>query len=269
MIERMVVVLPTPLRPSRQTHSPGLMSSETPNSTRLEAVGGVDVLEPRAGAVNACLPRGRRGAPPRCWRTSSGAPVGDDAALVQHGDLVRDREHHVHVVLGEQQRQAALAWRCARAARSTRASPGALMPAVGSSSSRMLGSPASAMPSSTCFWAPWLRVRRRSCARRPAGPAARASPRSCRGTGASPTPHMFEAAPAVGDEGGLDVLVDGELREDVGALERARHAHAGRSCAGAMPVMLRPSSSTSPAVRHEMAGDQVEERRSCRRRWAR
>ena len=35
MIERMVVVLPTPLRPSRQTHSPGLISSEMPNSTRL------------------------------------------------------------------------------------------------------------------------------------------------------------------------------------------------------------------------------------------
>ena len=35
MIERMVVVLPTPLRPSRQTHSPGLMSSDIPNRTRL------------------------------------------------------------------------------------------------------------------------------------------------------------------------------------------------------------------------------------------
>ena len=34
MIERMVVVLPTPLRPSRQTHSPASISSETPNSTR-------------------------------------------------------------------------------------------------------------------------------------------------------------------------------------------------------------------------------------------
>ena len=34
MIERMVVVLPTPLRPSRQTHSPGATSSDTPNNTR-------------------------------------------------------------------------------------------------------------------------------------------------------------------------------------------------------------------------------------------
>ena len=35
MTERIVVVLPTPLRPSRQTHSPALTSSEMPNSTRL------------------------------------------------------------------------------------------------------------------------------------------------------------------------------------------------------------------------------------------
>ena len=35
MIERRVVVLPTPLRPSRQTHSPGATSSEMPNSTWL------------------------------------------------------------------------------------------------------------------------------------------------------------------------------------------------------------------------------------------
>ena len=33
--ERIVVVLPTPLRPSRQTHSPAATSSEMPNSTRL------------------------------------------------------------------------------------------------------------------------------------------------------------------------------------------------------------------------------------------
>ena len=32
MIERIVVLLPTPLRPSRHTHSPAPTSSETPNS---------------------------------------------------------------------------------------------------------------------------------------------------------------------------------------------------------------------------------------------
>ena len=34
MIERMVVDLPTPLRPSRHTHSPAATSSDTPKSTR-------------------------------------------------------------------------------------------------------------------------------------------------------------------------------------------------------------------------------------------
>ena len=33
MMLRMVVVLPTPLRPSRPTHSPGATSMETPKST--------------------------------------------------------------------------------------------------------------------------------------------------------------------------------------------------------------------------------------------
>src|SRR5262249_49371785 len=34
MMLRMVVVLPTPLRPSRQTHSPAFTAIETPKSTR-------------------------------------------------------------------------------------------------------------------------------------------------------------------------------------------------------------------------------------------
>src|SRR5262249_35568928 len=34
MMLRMVVVLPTPLRPSRQTHSPAFTAMETPKSTR-------------------------------------------------------------------------------------------------------------------------------------------------------------------------------------------------------------------------------------------
>ena len=34
MIERMVVDLPTPLRPSRQTHSPRSTLSETPKSAQ-------------------------------------------------------------------------------------------------------------------------------------------------------------------------------------------------------------------------------------------
>src|SRR6185437_11656562 len=38
-----------------------------------------------------------------------GLAVRDDAALVQDGDLLRDLEHHFHVVLGEKQGQFALA----------------------------------------------------------------------------------------------------------------------------------------------------------------
>jgi hypothetical protein len=34
--ERIVVVLPTPLRPNRHTHSPAAMSSDMPNNTRLK-----------------------------------------------------------------------------------------------------------------------------------------------------------------------------------------------------------------------------------------
>jgi hypothetical protein len=34
MIERIVVDLPTPLRPSRHTHSPARISTDTPNNTR-------------------------------------------------------------------------------------------------------------------------------------------------------------------------------------------------------------------------------------------
>ena len=38
-----------------------------------------------------------------------GSAVGDDLALVEHGDAVGDGEDHFHVVLGEEQGQPALA----------------------------------------------------------------------------------------------------------------------------------------------------------------
>ena len=53
------------------------------------------------------------------------------------------------------------------------------------------------------------------------------------------------AAPAMGDERRLHVLEHGQLREDVGALERAAHAHAA-DLVRRTPVMSRPSSSTRP-----------------------
>src|SRR5438034_2248505 len=142
MIERMVVDLPTPLRPRRQTHSPAPTSIETPNSTRDSPYAVWISLTSSSGAVTVWQPRGaprlRRGASERwgVWGAGSGPPttigvspalsevdaahlgvgahgrrgaVGDHAALVQHGDLLRDGEDDLHVVLGEQQRQPALA----------------------------------------------------------------------------------------------------------------------------------------------------------------
>src|SRR5438874_7134997 len=144
MIDRIVVDLPTPLRPSRQTHSPVSISIETPNSTRdrpyavwmsRTSSSGPAALTNLRGGPRYGPPRppslGR--APAQPWR-ASGLPddvspalseidaphlgvrahvgrraVGDHAALVQHGDLLRDGENDLHVVLGEQQRQAALA----------------------------------------------------------------------------------------------------------------------------------------------------------------
>ena len=135
----------------------------------------------------------------------------------------------------------------------------ALMPAVGSSSSSMRGSPASAMPSSTCFCAPWLTspaiVSAMSCS----ASVPEQLPRSRRGTAAR-TRSTCRAAAAVGDECGLDVLEHGELGEDVGALERACHAHAAdlvRRDAGDVAALQAHLA----GVGLQMPGDEVEERR--------
>src|SRR5437773_6865883 len=60
MIERMVVDLPTPLRPRRQTHSPAPTSIETPNSTRDSPYAVWISLTSSSGAVT----NRRGGAPP-------------------------------------------------------------------------------------------------------------------------------------------------------------------------------------------------------------
>ena len=44
----------------------------------------------------------------RSPRTSVGAALGDQLALMQDGDLLGDGEHHIHVVLGEEQGELAL-----------------------------------------------------------------------------------------------------------------------------------------------------------------
>src|SRR5438094_2611783 len=64
MIERMVVDLPTPLRPSRQTHSPAPTSIETPNSTRDSPYAVWISLTSSSGAVTNRRGGARHGPPP-------------------------------------------------------------------------------------------------------------------------------------------------------------------------------------------------------------
>ena len=77
----------------------------------------------------------------------------DHPSLMQHRDLLRDREHDLHVVLGEQQGEAALTGEAFEQLDGL-AGFADDIPAVGSSSRRMSGLLASAIPSSTCFWLP-------------------------------------------------------------------------------------------------------------------
>src|SRR5947209_9087866 len=64
MIARMVVDLPTPLRPSRQTPSPAPTSIETPNSTRDSPYAVWISLTSSSGAVTNRRGGGRHGPPP-------------------------------------------------------------------------------------------------------------------------------------------------------------------------------------------------------------
>src|SRR5262249_5927078 len=111
MIDRMVVDLPTPLRPSRHTHSPAWTSMVTPKSTRDSPYAVWISLTSSNGALNADLrsmPLSEIDATHLGIRADvGGGAVGDDPPLVQHRDLLRDREDHLHVVLGEQEREPA------------------------------------------------------------------------------------------------------------------------------------------------------------------
>ncbi len=129
---------------------------------------------------------------------------------------------------------------------------------MGSSSRRISGSSASVMPSSSCFWLPCERKPEVSWAlsRRPT------ASRSASVSGAVEALHRGEqvpAAPAVADEGGLDVLVHGEAREDVGALERPAHAEPAE-VVGRDPGDVALLEDHAPAVGLEVPGDQVEQR---------
>ena len=130
----------------------------------------------------------------------------------------------------------------------SRASRAADMPAVGSSSSRSSGSQASAMPSSSCFWSPWERKPAGLARPGRAGPTERqqrlrllaVEALDAARTGSQPRPRWRQ-------EGGLHVLVDGEPREDVGALERAAHAEPAEVVRREAGDVARRRSTTRPA----------------------
>src|SRR5213594_1003016 len=75
MIERMVVDLPTPLRPSRQTHSPAPTSIETPNSTHDSPYAVWISRTSRSGAVTNRRGGPRHG-PPASSSEGGYAPLG-------------------------------------------------------------------------------------------------------------------------------------------------------------------------------------------------
>ncbi len=52
---RMVVVLPTPFRPSRLTHSPAGDLEGDAEEDLGQAVGGVEVADPQEGLAHACF----------------------------------------------------------------------------------------------------------------------------------------------------------------------------------------------------------------------
>ena len=209
-------------------------------------------------AVNACLPRGRRGAPPRCGEPPPAAPVAMMRPWCSTAIWCAiENTTSMSCSVNSSVRPRSLAMRSSSAIDSCVSC--ALMPAVGSSSSSMRGSPASAMPSSTCFCAPWLTspaieygdVLQRQVLDHLRGLVAELA--------LGHAPHV-EALAAMRDEGGLDVLVHRELGEDVGALEGAGDPHAAdlvRGDAGDVAALQHHLA----AIRLRVPGDQIEERR--------
>ena len=135
MIERIVVVLPMPLRPSSVTISPSPTSRSTSNSTWLRAVARLRACD--ASSIRRLPRRDRRRAPPRLSGSRRRVPVAIMLAIDQHRDAVGQREDRVHVVLDQQHRDFGPS--APQAGRSSAALSAVPSPAIGSSSSSRRG----------------------------------------------------------------------------------------------------------------------------------
>jgi hypothetical protein len=114
MIAFMVVDLPAPLRPISATTSPRRPRSQVKQDLR-GAVPGAEPVDREHGVIASSA---------RCSRSLAGAEidflhlrdvadrcgvaVGDQPAARQHDDAIGEGEHHIHRMLGEQHRDAAL-----------------------------------------------------------------------------------------------------------------------------------------------------------------
>ena len=204
-----------------------------------QPVGGVDRRSTSSsGAHHGCSPS-RRAAPRRRRGPPSGVPSAITRPWCSTAIRCGDGEHHLHVVLGEEQRQAALARRSARAARSTRASR---WPTCRRSARRAAGARAcrparcraraASGRRATAIAAGSLGLVERG-RRRPAAPRprrGRVAPPATRGRGRGRGARAARPARSR----------TRQLREDVGALERARPCPARQRSCGAMPVTSRP-----------------------------
>ena len=226
MIERTVVVLPMPLRPISVTISPGAMASDMPNSTWLQAVAGLDVVDLEQRGVSharrlllAEIGLAHLGIGADRLRRAGG----DDAAVDQHGDAVGEREHRLHVVLDQQDGQLAL--ELAQQSRPCARISSGPMPAIGSSSSSMRGVVASAMAISSWRCSPWL-----SLATSTSRAVGEADARQRRARGLAQLGLAARVAPEAEGMAGMrlhgerHVVERGEIGEQRGDLERAREA---------------------------------------------
>ena len=199
-----------------------------------------------------------------CW-ISAGRSFGDLLAEVQHHDAVGDLHHGRHVVLDQQDGDAALAH--ARAPFDRRIVSSWFMPANGSSSSRIFGLVASpmAMPSAR-RWPCGRCSAHLVCDRAEAeegedlvGGAGRKPPRP-RGRRSEPRIEAEQARPRAQVVGDDDVVAHAHALEDRRFLEGAHHALRATMC-GARPEMRSPLKQHLARGRPQEGGDQLEQRR--------